>query len=76
MEWMLGTEDEVVRQEILKGVELVLDVVDEVQKDLRPFRAVFSPHDTPSLPTDWELREEAKEAAKAGKCTFFSDLSF
>ncbi|KAJ3524555.1 hypothetical protein NMY22_g10948 [Coprinellus aureogranulatus] len=34
---------------------------------LPPFRAVFSPHDNPNLHSDWELRDEAIDAAKRGK---------
>ncbi|TFK68079.1 hypothetical protein BDN72DRAFT_798290 [Pluteus cervinus] len=44
----------------------VIDLLKEVEAKIPPFRAVFSPHDNPNLPTDWELKEMALKAAAAG----------
>lgn len=48
----------------------IAGMVDEVSKYIPPFRAVFSPHDNPSMMTDWGLKTLAIEAAAAGTRTF------
>lgn len=60
--------DENVKYEQTKGANYVIDVLADVEEYLPPFRAVFSPHDNPNLHSDWELREEALDAARHGKC--------
>ncbi|KAF6762134.1 hypothetical protein DFP72DRAFT_878086 [Ephemerocybe angulata] len=60
-------EDENVKNELARGATMVIEILEEIEDYLRPFRAIFSPHDNPNLHSDWELREEAKEASKAGK---------
>lgn len=71
-------EDERVKKQLANGATLVMEVLEEVEDYLPPFRAVFSPYDNPNLPSDWELRKEAERAAKAGRCEFprCFDLSF
>ncbi|PFH51587.1 glycosyltransferase family 90 protein [Amanita thiersii Skay4041] len=46
------------------GLELI-ELLEDVEKYIPPFRAVFSPHDNPNLPTDYELKKMALEAAKS-----------
>ncbi|TFK25291.1 hypothetical protein FA15DRAFT_668662, partial [Coprinopsis marcescibilis] len=42
-------------------------LLQDVQGSIPPFRAVFSPHDGPNLPTDHELMTMAVKAARDGK---------
>ncbi|KAF7354421.1 SPX domain-containing protein [Mycena venus] len=58
--------DEGVRLELASGGFQIIELLREVEADLPPFRAVFSPHDNPNLVVDWELRQQALDAAKAG----------
>lgn len=53
-------------QALRDRLNLLLDVED----DLPEFRAIISPGDTPNLLGDHELLEEARRAARKGKCTF------
>ncbi|KAG5353292.1 hypothetical protein C0989_008510 [Termitomyces sp. Mn162] len=54
-----------VNHDLAEGAYEVMELLMDVQDKIAPFRAVFSPHDNPNLPTDWELREIAlKHAAK------------
>ena len=46
----------------------IMDVLKEVQDWIPPFRAVFNPHDNPNLFTDWELKKQYLDAAKAKTC--------
>ncbi|KAF7328025.1 SPX domain-containing protein [Mycena kentingensis (nom. inval.)] len=57
-------ENEAVRFELAKGAFQMIELLDDVQRELPPFRAVFSPHDNPNLVTDYELRQKALDAAK------------
>jgi len=50
----------------------IIDLLEDVKHLIPPFRAVFSPHDNPNLPTDYELKTMMLEAAKAGKCAYIS----
>ncbi|KAG6827890.1 hypothetical protein H0H92_010053 [Tricholoma furcatifolium] len=43
-----------------------MDLLRDVEDSIPAFRAVFSPHDNPNLPTDWELKHQALEHAAAG----------
>ncbi|KAF9450836.1 glycosyltransferase family 90 protein [Macrolepiota fuliginosa MF-IS2] len=45
----------------------VIELLEDIQEYIPPFRAVFSPHDNPNLFTDWELRDMAVKAAAQGK---------
>ncbi len=60
---------------VLSGAQMLGELLDEVYRFLPYFRAVFHPHDNPEHATDWELREQMLEHARAGTCTSFS-LSF
>ncbi|PPQ99419.1 hypothetical protein CVT24_005406 [Panaeolus cyanescens] len=51
----------------LNGAFNIFDMLADVQDHIPPFRAVFSPHDNPSLLRDWKNREEALKAAQMGK---------
>ncbi|KAG6887517.1 hypothetical protein C0995_014655 [Termitomyces sp. Mi166 len=44
----------------------IMELLKEVEDKMPPFRAIFSPHDNPNLPTDWELRNQAIKHAAAG----------
>ncbi|KAK2462820.1 hypothetical protein APHAL10511_005211 [Amanita phalloides] len=56
-----------VRYDLAKGAFEIMELLEEVDRFLPPFRAVFSPHDNPNLFTDWELKQMALEAARNGK---------
>ncbi|KAG6861171.1 hypothetical protein C0995_002978 [Termitomyces sp. Mi166 len=48
------------------GSREVMELLKDVEHEIPPFRAVFSPHDNPNLPTDRELREMALKHAAEG----------
>ena len=48
-----------------------LNILLDVEDDLPEFRAIISPGDTPNLLKDWELMQEAREAARKGTCKWF-----
>jgi hypothetical protein len=52
----------------LKAAYEMIDVLKPVEQLLPPFRAIFSPHDNPSLVLSWELKQEALQAIKEGRC--------
>jgi len=54
------------RRAHLSQAKEIMGLLTDVQKSIPPFRAVFSPHDTPNMPTDWELKAQALQAAAAG----------
>ncbi|KAF8217988.1 glycosyl transferase family 90-domain-containing protein [Mycena galopus ATCC 62051] len=58
--------DEKVRLVLASGGFELMEMMDEVAHELPPFRAVFSPHDAPSIFMDHELRQQALQAAKKG----------
>ena len=60
--------DDTSRDGLAKGAYEMTEMLEEVAHMLPPFRAVFSPHDNPNLPTDHELREQALHAARSGTC--------
>lgn len=47
-------------------LNLLLDIEDELPE----FRAIISPGDTPNLLGDYELLEEARQAARKGRCVY------
>ncbi|KAJ7178854.1 glycosyl transferase family 90-domain-containing protein [Mycena crocata] len=59
-------ENEEVRLELAAGAFQMIDLLAEVERDIPPFRAVFSPHDNPNLVTNYVLKQQALEAAKKG----------
>ncbi|KAG6887518.1 hypothetical protein C0995_014656 [Termitomyces sp. Mi166 len=50
------------------GAYQIMELLEDVEDKIPPFRATFSPHDNPNLPTDWELRSQAIKHAAAGTC--------
>ncbi|KAF5391052.1 hypothetical protein D9757_003999 [Collybiopsis confluens] len=52
-----------VRPHVVYNANLMLDVLRDVEDDLPSFRAVFSPHDSPSLVTDYLIKTTLLEAA-------------
>ncbi|KAF9470694.1 hypothetical protein BDN70DRAFT_998858 [Pholiota conissans] len=54
------------RTGLAKGAYEMIELLEDVEHLLPPFRAVFSPHDNPNLPTDCELKRQALRAAQAG----------
>ncbi|KAJ7457208.1 glycosyl transferase family 90-domain-containing protein [Mycena galericulata] len=60
-------EDEDVRLELASGAFQIIELMAEVERELPPFRAVFSPHDNPNLVTDYELKQQALVAAAKGE---------
>ncbi|KAJ7721119.1 glycosyl transferase family 90-domain-containing protein [Mycena metata] len=58
--------DERVRFELASGGFQLIELLREVEGALPPFRAVFSPHDNPNLVLDYQLRQQALDAAKKG----------
>ncbi|KAG5645658.1 hypothetical protein DXG03_005495 [Asterophora parasitica] len=51
---------------LLGGARSIMEILRDVQDDLPPFRAVVSPHDSPTLFTDYEVKKTALEAADRG----------
>ncbi|KAF8629521.1 hypothetical protein AX17_005647 [Amanita inopinata Kibby_2008] len=58
--------NEKVRFDLAGGAFQIMELLEEVEKSIPPFRAVFSPHDNPNLFTDYELKQMALEAARTG----------
>jgi len=56
----------------LSQAGVIVALLKDVEKFIPPFRAVFSPHDNPNQPTDWELKTQALKAAAAGTCPYRS----
>lgn len=52
----------------------LITLLQEVESHIPAFRAIFWPHDNPALLTDWELKQSALDAAKAGKCSSDSQV--
>lgn len=48
----------------------MIDTLKPVEDLLPPFRAVFSPHDNPTMGSSWQWMEKARQAIKAGKCAW------
>ncbi|KAG6918814.1 hypothetical protein DXG01_011566 [Tephrocybe rancida] len=55
-----------VEHELSLGAYDIMEILQDVEDAIPPFRAVFSPHDNPNLPTDWELKDQALKHAAAG----------
>ena len=47
-----------------------IDLLEEVQRWIPPFKALMSPHDNPGIMFDWEIKEKALEAAAKGTCEY------
>ncbi|KAF8067510.1 hypothetical protein FPV67DRAFT_1139698 [Lyophyllum atratum] len=59
---------------LLRGLKDILALLEPVEPALTPFRAVFSPHSTPSLLTDFHVKKACLDAAAARKFVKISDL--
>ncbi|KAG2351992.1 glycosyl transferase family 90-domain-containing protein [Suillus spraguei] len=61
-------------QRLLGGIEHVLELLQGVEDFLPPFRAVFSPHDNPSMLSDYGVKSMALEAATARSTVKWNEL--
>ncbi|RDB26672.1 Beta-1,2-xylosyltransferase 1 [Hypsizygus marmoreus] len=52
---------------LLGGADSIMTLLKDVQHELPPFRAVISPHDSPTLFTDYEVKLAALDAASRGQ---------
>jgi hypothetical protein len=52
----------------LDGARQMIDVLKPVEHMIPPFRAIFSPHDSPNLLSSWQMKAEAKKAISQGRC--------
>ncbi|KAJ7653078.1 glycosyl transferase family 90-domain-containing protein [Mycena polygramma] len=59
-------EEEAVREDLASPGMQIIELMREVEKELPVFRAVFSPHDSPNMIFEHELRQDALAAAKKG----------
>ncbi|KAG6896164.1 hypothetical protein C0992_009913 [Termitomyces sp. T32_za158] len=48
---------------LLGGARSIIKLLKDVEQDLPPFRAVISPHDSPALISDYEVKKMALDAA-------------
>ncbi|KAG2351994.1 glycosyl transferase family 90-domain-containing protein [Suillus spraguei] len=51
---------------LISSIERILELFQDVDDLLPPFRAVFSPHDNPAMLSDYGVKSMALEAAAAG----------
>ncbi|PBK80584.1 hypothetical protein ARMGADRAFT_949531 [Armillaria gallica] len=51
---------------VLDGARMLGEMLEDANEFLPPFRAVFHPHSKPEHVTDWELRRNMSEHARAG----------
>ncbi|KAG6337196.1 hypothetical protein ID866_1910 [Astraeus odoratus] len=52
--------------EHFRRIRNILDLITEVEHELPPMRITFSPHDNPSMLSDWVIKNMTMEAAKSG----------
>ncbi|KAG6853997.1 hypothetical protein C0991_011654 [Blastosporella zonata] len=50
---------------LLSGARSIMEILKDVEKDLPSFRAVISPHDSPALFSDYQVKEMALDAASS-----------
>ena len=60
--------NENVQFDLKGGAFDIMELLEDVEQFIPPFRAVFSPHDNPNLHTDFELKSQALAHAAAGTC--------
>ncbi|KAG5653815.1 hypothetical protein H0H81_010283 [Sphagnurus paluster] len=48
------------------GAFQIMELLEDVEEFIPPFRAIFTPHDNPTLHTDFELQTQALKHAAAG----------
>ncbi|GLB40974.1 putative lipopolysaccharide-modifying enzyme [Lyophyllum shimeji] len=53
-------------EDLLGGAESIKQILKDVQHELPPFRAVISPHDNPTLFTDYEIKKTLLDAVDRG----------
>lgn len=58
-------------QTFAQGLQDRLNLLLDIEDDLPEFRVIISPGDTPNLLGDYELLEEARQAARKGRCVFY-----
>ncbi|KAG6890054.1 hypothetical protein C0995_012512 [Termitomyces sp. Mi166 len=51
--------------DLLGGARSIIEILRDVEQDLPPFRAVVSPHDSPTLFSDYEVKKMALDAASS-----------
>lgn len=52
----------------IRGAQDLIELLKDVEHLLPPFRAVFSPHDNPSLLSDYRVKKFLVDAAANGTC--------
>ncbi|KAG6871789.1 hypothetical protein C0995_016629 [Termitomyces sp. Mi166 len=62
------------RNNLLRGLEEILSLLDPVEPALRPFCAVFSPHPEPRLLSDYHVKKTLLDAAAARKYINLTEL--
>ena len=62
--------NEKVQYDLKGGAFEIMELLEDVEEFIPPFRAIFSPHDNPNLHTDFELRSQALKHAAAGTCLY------
>lgn len=60
--------------QLIKGSEQIVDLIQEIQDFLPPFRATFSPHDGPNRLSDYAVKSAALEAASVRTCNHYTLL--
>ena len=56
-------------------VDIRINLLEEVEDWIPPFKALISPHDNPGILIDWEVKEKALEAARKGTCMSCTKIS-
>ena len=59
---------------LIRNTEPVASLLGHVEELLPPFRAVFSPHDSPTQLSDYGVKSAALHAAHTSSCTSSSNL--
>ncbi|KAJ8073632.1 hypothetical protein PM082_011910 [Marasmius tenuissimus] len=54
-------------EQLTHGVQAIVDLLKDVQDDLPPFRATFTPHDSPNRLSDYEVKDTLLTAAGVGE---------
>ncbi|KAG9309836.1 glycosyl transferase family 90-domain-containing protein [Chiua virens] len=62
------------RQDLLPGIENILELVREVELDIPSIRLTFSPLDNPDMLSDWQIKSMALEAAANGTTLMNADM--
>ncbi|KAG9311520.1 hypothetical protein JVU11DRAFT_7723 [Chiua virens] len=62
------------RQNLISGVDNILELVREVELDIPPIRITFSPFDNPNMVSDWQIKSMALKAAANGTTLKRADM--